>query len=225
MPAFRAVLFDIGNTLVYRRGDASLLVECAAGFGVELSPAAAEELWARVQIDARTPEAMSRGRDLSPEAHRREWQRLWGPAEEIAPGLSAAMAACEGDPACWLLYPDVRDVLDGLAARGVPLGLVSDTGWDFTEVLARYGLTNRFGVAVMSFQHGVVKPAPELFHRACDALGVSPAQTLMVGDNHIPDGGAVDAGLSVLLLPAVPAGARRGLSSVLALVDGSTLSC
>jgi hypothetical protein len=42
----------------------------------------------------------------------------------------------------------------------------------------------------------------------------------MVGDNHVPDGGAVAAGLTVLLLPPVPAGADRGLHHVLGLVDG-----
>jgi HAD superfamily hydrolase (TIGR01509 family) len=220
MAAFDAVLFDIGNTLVYRRGEATALIECAATLGVQLSTPDAEMLWAAVQAEARTPAAMSSGRDLSPEAHRREWQRLWEPAEAIAPGLSGAMAACEADPEYWLLYPDVADVLDALDARQVPLGLVSDTGWDFTTVLARYGLASRFDVAVMSFQHGVVKPAATLFTAACDALGVAPSATLMVGDNALPDGGAVDAGLSVLLLPAVAAGTPRGLSSVLALVDG-----
>jgi FMN phosphatase YigB (HAD superfamily) len=51
-------------------------------------------------------------------------------------------------------------------------------------------------------------------------MGVSPAETLMVGDNHLPDGGAVVAGLTVLLLPPVPGGAERGLRHVLSLVDG-----
>ena len=180
----------------------------------------AEALWNRVQHEARTQESMAKGRDLSEEAHRREWLALYAPADELAVGLATRLYERERDPASWMLYPDVVPVLDALAGRGVPLGIVSDTGWDYSEVLTRAGLRDRFGSVVMSFEHGLVKPDGRLFASACAELGVSPAETLMVGDNYLPDGGAVVAGLTVLLLPPVPAGAERGLRHVLALVDG-----
>jgi HAD superfamily hydrolase (TIGR01509 family) len=212
-----AVLFDIGHTLAYRRGEHDLLVEAARDLGVDLDPHVAEALWDRVQEEARTPEAMSRGRDLSPDAHRREWLRLWSPADSVVSGLAERIYRAERDPATWELYPDVMPVLDDLRRRGLPLGIVSDTGWDYSEVLARHGIKDRFDAIVMSFEHGAMKPAPALFHSACDQLGVSPARTLMVGDNAWPDGGAVTAGLPVLLLPAVAPGTERGLRAVLAL--------
>jgi HAD superfamily hydrolase (TIGR01509 family) len=212
-----AVLFDIGHTLAYRRGEHDLLVEAARDLGVDLDPQVAEALWDRVQGEARTPEAMSRGRDLSPDAHRREWLRLWSPADSVVPGLAERIYRAERDPATWELYPDVVPVLDELRRRGLPLGIVSDTGWDYSEVLARHGIKDRFDAIVMSFEHGAMKPAPALFHSACDQLGVVPARTLMVGDNAWPDGGAVTAGLPVLLLPAVAPGTERGLRAVLAL--------
>jgi HAD superfamily hydrolase (TIGR01509 family) len=215
-----AVLFDIGYTLAYRRGEHELLVEGARDLGVDLDGEVAQELWDRVQNEARTPEAMSRGRDLSPDAHRREWVRLWAPADDMVSGLAERIYATERDPATWELYPDVVPVLDELGRRGVPLGVVSDTGWDYSEVLARHGIKDRFASIVMSFEHGASKPAPALFRSACAELGVEPADTLMVGDNAWPDGGAVGAGLPVLLLPAVAPGADRGLRAVLALVKG-----
>jgi putative hydrolase of the HAD superfamily len=220
MPSIGAVLFDIGHTLAYRRGEADLLIESASELGVEMDPDAARDMWERVQRQARSPEAMSRGRDLSPEAHRREWLRLWAGAEDVAVGLAERIYERERDPATWCLYPDVVPVLDELAEQAVRLGVVSDTGWDYSEVLARHGIRSRFDAVVMSFEHGMIKPAEALFHSACDQLGVVPARTLMVGDNAWPDGGAVTAGLPVLLLPAVPPGAERGLRAAVALVAG-----
>jgi putative hydrolase of the HAD superfamily len=216
----RAVLFDLGHTLLYRRGEFEAVVEEAAALGTVVDATTAECLWDSIQREARTPAAMAKGRDLSEAAHRREWLALYEVAEEVAVGLAARLYERERDPVTWLLYPDVVPVLDALAARGVPLGIVSDTGWDYSEVLRRAGLRERFGSVVMSFEHGLVKPDPRLFTTACAELGVSPAETLMVGDNHVPDGGAVAAGLTVLLLPPVPAGADRGLHHVLGLVDG-----
>jgi HAD superfamily hydrolase (TIGR01509 family) len=215
-----AVVFDIGHTLAYRRGEHQLLVEGARELGVELDPVLAHEMWDQVQAEARTPEAMSRGRDLSPDAHRREWLRLWSPADMLVQGLAERVYRAERSPATWDLYPDVVPVLDALGRRGVPIGAVSDTGWDYSEVLTRHGIKDRFGSVVMSFEHGVTKPAPSLFWSACAELGVEPANTLMVGDNAWPDGGAVAAGLPVLLLPAVAPGTERGLRAVLALVEG-----
>jgi FMN phosphatase YigB (HAD superfamily) len=214
-----AVLFDIGHTLAYRRGEHELLVEAARDLGADVDAVVAKQLWDRVQNEARTPEAMSRGRDLSPDAHRREWLRLWAPADELVPGLAERMYQAERDPSTWELYPDVGPVLDELRRRAVPLGIVSDTGWDYSEVLARHGIKDRFGAIVMSFEHGAMKPAPALFYAACAQLGAAPAHTLMVGDNPWPDGGAVTAGLPVLLLPAVEPGTERGLRAVLALVE------
>jgi HAD superfamily hydrolase (TIGR01549 family) len=216
----RAVLFDLGHTLVYRKGESEAVVEEAAALGVTVDRATAEKLWSSVQLEARTQEAMAKGRDLSEMAHRREWLALYAPADELVEGLATRLYERERDPDSWMLYPDVVPVLDALADRRVPLGIVSDTGWDYSEVLARAGLRERFGSVVMSFEHGLVKPDGRLFAAACAELGISPAETLMVGDNHVPDGGAIVAGLTVLLLPPVPAGAERGLRHVVALVDG-----
>jgi HAD superfamily hydrolase (TIGR01549 family) len=185
---------------------------------VTVDQATAEKLWNGVQLEARTQEAMAKGRDLSETAHRREWLALYAPADALVEGLATRLYERERNPDSWMLYPDVVPVLDSLADRGVPLGIVSDTGWDYSEVLARAGLRDRFGSVVMSFEHGLVKPDGRLFAAACAELGVTPAETLMVGDNHLPDGGAILAGLTVLLLPPAPAGAERGLRLVLGLV-------
>ena len=104
------------------------------------------------------------------------------------------------------------------AALSVPVGVVSDTGWDIRPVFVHHGLDRFVDAFVLSCEHGDVKPAPGLFLAACAALGVAPEHTLMVGDNPLSDGGAVDAGMSTLLLPVAEPGRRRGLDAVLRLV-------
>ena len=72
---------------------------------------------------------------------------------------------------------------------------------------------------VLSGEHGTIKPELRLFELALDAVGVTPDRALMVGDNYLNDGAAIDAGIRTLLLPPVPSGASRGLSMIVELVD------
>jgi putative hydrolase of the HAD superfamily len=75
---------------------------------------------------------------------------------------------------------------------------------------------------VLSFEHGVQKPDPEIFRIAAHSLALDPPELLMVGDRASHDGGAVALGITTLLLPWLPTAARpRGLAIVLGLLDGS----
>lgn len=221
MSRFRAALFDFGDTLFARAAGARALIETAAALGAEVDEERALALWQRILARAISPEEMALARDLSAEAHRREWTRLYSMADEIAPGMGPALYAREIEPSRWAPHPDARAVLERLRRAGVAIGVVSDTGWDIRPVFARAGLEALVDVFVLSFEHGAVKPTPALFTAACDALGVAPGETLMIGDNPITDGGAVRAGLTVLLLPPDAATRPRALDQVLPLVLGA----
>ena len=71
---------------------------------------------------------------------------------------------------------------------------------------------------VLSFEHGVAKPAPQLFAAASEILGVPPEDALMVGDNALTDGGAIESGVRAYLLPTQHEPGPRGLAAVLRLV-------
>ena len=74
------------------------------------------------------------------------------------------------------LYPEVHAVLDRLADLGVKRALVSNTIWqarDHREDLARLGLTDRFEHAVFSSEFGRMKPHPSIFQLSLDAFGVA----------------------------------------------------
>ncbi len=225
MSAFRAVLFDLGDTLIRLAGSGDqLLLRAATALGVaELDPADAAAVWQRVLDRASTAEELAKGRDLSTDRHREVWTLLYADAgcERLASGLSEELYTLTVSAESWEAFPDTLPTLRALRDRNIPVGVVSDTGFDFRPAMDRLGLSPLVDVVVMSFQHGVCKPAPRLFLTACEQLGVEPRDTLMVGDNPLTDGGGVATGLHVLLLPPPAPTTPRGLAPILSLVASS----
>ncbi|MER3425664.1 MAG: 2-haloalkanoic acid dehalogenase [Thermus sp.] len=86
-------------------------------------------------------------------------------------------------------------------ARKYPLGIVSDTGVTpgrlLREHLRRAGLLEAFKAFSFSDETGFVKPKPEAFQQALEALGVEAKEALHVGDLPQTDiKGAFGAGYS-----------------------------
>jgi putative hydrolase of the HAD superfamily len=223
MAMIRAVLFDFSDTLFRQRGGHVRLQEAAAALGTEVSETTADDLWDRIQGRSRTPEEMAKGRDLSPQRHRECWTDLYRAADVVTEGMAELLYEQQLDPADWEPYFDAPAVLGELARRNVPVGVVSDVGWDIRSVFAAHGLGSLVATYVLSYEHGMVKPAPGLFAVALGQLGVRPSETLMVGDNPTADGGAASAGITALVLPAVQAGHPRGLGTVLALAGNENI--
>ena len=89
----------------------------------------------------------------------------------------------------------VKDMLKKLRRKGYKLALLSDYGFA-NEKLAAIGLfASDFDAVWESPALGGLKPRREVFLKACSALGVQPAEALMVGDKASTDGGALAAGL------------------------------
>ncbi|MEP7106168.1 MAG: HAD family hydrolase [Chloroflexota bacterium] len=210
--ALRAVLFDFGKTLFNSPDGAAVMVE--EGIESEL----AERIWTEIWERALSPEELARGRDRSEEAHERLWKELFSAADPYAPGISARLYDRVMKAVSWVPYTDAAAVLAELDRRGVAVGVLSNTGMSLRPAFARHGLDGYVRVFVESFRLGIEKPDPAIFEVACRELGTPPEMTLMVGDSHLADGAAVRSGLTVLLLPQVPAGAPRGLEAVLGLV-------
>jgi HAD superfamily hydrolase (TIGR01509 family) len=220
---FEAVLFDAGDTLIRLAGQGEALLHKAAGtLGTPaLDPDEVTQVWQQVLARASTAEELAKGRDLSTSRHREVWTALYRGAgcEDLAPGLADELYALTVAAESWEAYEDTLPVLRAVRERGPRIGVVSDTGFDLRPALDRLGLSPYLDTVVMSYEYGICKPAPKPFLTACDHLGVSPEQAIMVGDNPLTDSGAVTAGCAVLLLPPSPMSGPRGLDLVLSLLD------
>jgi HAD superfamily hydrolase (TIGR01509 family) len=220
-----AVLFDFSGTLFDDTGvlDPPALMAAAARRGVELDEAAAGAAIRRALAHVDSPEgfAAREGCDLSQEAHRRIWTELIAGAG-LGRELTEALHECLTDPGAWQPYPDTVPVLEELHSRKVPVGVLSNIGWDIRPAFERLGALDALRTVVLSCEHGLAKPDPALFAVACARLGADPGRVLYVGDDPVKDGAAVRAGLPVYLLPAErDARTPRGLAAVLRLVDNA----
>ena len=110
---------------------------------------------------------------------------------------------------------DVPETLTALKTAGVRVGIVSDIHFDLRPAFADAGLADLVDSFVLSFEHGVQKPNPQIFRVALERLAVEPADTLMVGDRASHDGAAVELGIPTVLVPPLTATSHRRLSVAL----------
>ncbi|MEV5508475.1 HAD family hydrolase [Streptomyces orinoci] len=222
------VLFDFSGTLFRIESTASWLRTVLDRAGVQVD----ETEFARLEGELREAGALPGGpvprvvpdrlaaawaqRDRSREEHRAAYLGLAREVRLPKPELYEALYARHMEPDAWLPYPDATEVLAELRRRGVPVGVVSNTGWDLRPVFRQHGLDRWVDAFVLSYEHRVQKPDPRLFAIGCRALGLAPGQVLMVGDDARADGGAAALGCEVLLVEHRPVTERKdGLRPVL----------
>lgn len=111
---------------------------------------------------------------------------------------SQARMEREGVP----MKPGVRDILDFLKARNVPIALATSTGRERTlRRMEMTGLAPYFSAMITGDQVLHSKPDPEIYQIACRALGTDPAQTAAVEDSRNGILSASRAGMKVIMVP------------------------
>jgi 2-haloalkanoic acid dehalogenase type II len=104
-------------------------------------------------------------------------------------------------------FDDVHPVLASLKPH-VLLGSVSNGPADLEAI----GMAHYFSFSIAAHSFGRGKPDPEIFHAACEQLGVAPAEAAYVGDDPALDvEGAQKAGLHGIWLDRSGTGTRRTL--------------
>jgi phosphoglycolate phosphatase len=99
------------------------------------------------------------------------------------------------------LYRGIREGLDWLAAEGYLLGCVTNKAAQFTiPLLKDLGVHDRFGVVVSGDTLPVKKPDPAPLLHAAQHFGVTPAQSLMVGDSVSDVKAARAAGFQIVCM-------------------------
>ena len=101
----------------------------------------------------------------------------------------------------WNLQPGARELLAGLANRGIKLAIVSNVGRkSLVRAVDRLGLTGIVSTVVTRNDVSRAKPSGEGIWKALDELGVPAEDSLMVGDSLSDLMAARDAGVRVALL-------------------------
>jgi putative hydrolase of the HAD superfamily len=200
IPPPQVLLLDAGNTLVYL--DHAALAATASTAGVIVS---AETLRAAEAVAKRRYEASMR----AGVSHAAGWdlhmQALFEAAGVGSADAGRAVAAAAREHArfnLWRRVPDgLSDKLAQARARGLRLGVVSNSEGKLQELFARVALDQHFELVVDSALEGVRKPDPEIFRRALARMDVGAEAALYAGD--IPEVdvvGARAAGIDAVLI-------------------------
>lgn len=117
-------------------------------------------------------------------------------------------------------YADTTSALTRMAAR-FPLVSISNG----TAELDRIGLNRHFRFSVSAGEVGVAKPAADIFHHACERLGIAPEHVLHVGDDPLADvAGARAAGMRTVWLNRQAATWKHELRPDLEMADLDALA-
>jgi putative hydrolase of the HAD superfamily len=81
----------------------------------------------------------------------------------------------------------VAPVLQQLAARGLKIGLISNSHRCLASFQEHFQLRGLITAAVSSSEHGYMKPHPSIFEAALTLAGVEARDSLMVGDSVAHD--------------------------------------
>ena len=195
----RAVLFDVGDTLLEERrfdveaGIAAVVADraLAATLAHEFREALAErhrehrELplapWLRSRVAMLTSTPVSAIEDA-----------LWAPIVTLRPA------------------PGVKSMLRRLTGDGVATAAISNAAFSSRILaleLARHGLGPHLRFVLSSGDFAIRKPRPEIFHAALERLGVAAEHAWFVGNSLAEDvAGARAAGLEAVLFGATDAG-------------------
>lgn len=189
---YKAVLFDLGHTLIYF--DANWEEIDSQAFQVLTaslrdSGCMVDEVDFPRQFAAALSEYY-RQRDTEFIEHTRYYvlktllqSQGFGPVEEdkLRSVLRNMYSVSQNH---WQLEEDARPTLDFLQKSGYRLGLVSNAGddEDVQKLVDQFNLRPYFQVILTSAALGWRKPHPGIFHQALRTLQVQPYEAVMVGD-------------------------------------------
>ena len=167
--ATHGVLFDLDGTLADSAPD---LVAALATLCVEIGAPAPDAARVSTVVSAGGRAILRSGLPACEEAR----------IEELLPRYLDLYAA-RGN-ASTALYDGIAGILDGLDARGIPWGVVTNkVGWLAQPVLAHLGLDTRCKALVAGDTLARRKPDPAPVLHACVELGIAPSDTTFVGDD------------------------------------------
>jgi len=91
-----------------------------------------------------------------------------------------------------------------LKARGLLTGILSNMGDNVLENIEReFDWIHRFDALIWSYQLGIAKPDPAIYHAVLAKLGTSPAETLFIDDKQVNIEAAQTLGMKAIVFSDV----------------------
>jgi putative hydrolase of the HAD superfamily len=219
----KAVLFDLGNTLVYSHPEVTfqrILVE--HGIAKPLDEVADAMIRGNAEFDIERHEGLS--------AH--EFYTRWNIVHLKHLGVKGPKArklAGTIDSQWWKyadfhVYSDVRETLLKLKKMGLKLGIVTG-GFeeDIEMIMPKIGLGKLFDVKVGVNTTGERKPSPKAFRYALKKLKLKPNEAVFVGDNFKADyEGAEKVGMIPVLIKRKSSPTQRLFTEVCSEISSET---
>ena len=219
----RAILFDKDGTLIdyratWQAANAAAAADLAAAAG--LGAGFADELLRRLGYEPSTGEFAAGSPLLW--ATTAEIAARWSRAPELE-GVADVRARVERQFADQAAFPpvpvtDLGALFDRLAARGLRLGVATmDSTASAEATLARLAVRDRIAFLAAADSGFGLKPEPGMVLGFCTALGLAPAEVLVVGDHpaDLAMARAAGAGFAVAVLTGgCPTAALQGLADL-----------
>jgi putative hydrolase of the HAD superfamily len=197
---FKAVLFDLGDTLIKNLNPPEIYKRILKAHGVEISldkvaeahdenqkkhdseqmARLGQEYWIKWNLRILNVLGIRENREF----YARKIHEHWSDYSELE------------------VYPDVIETLSQLRVRNIKTGIVTNgLEEDCRQILGRLDLKSYFDVVVGVDSCGKAKPRKDIFLYATDSLNVRPHETIFIGDSLKLDyEGAKNAGLKPLLM-------------------------
>jgi HAD superfamily hydrolase (TIGR01549 family) len=197
--AVRAVVFDVDFTIAKPGPDLGPEGYRRLGerFGLALDPARYAAARVAALVDLKRHPELDHDEEI--------WIRFTQRIIEGMGGVGDTYSAATEMEGAWAhahhfeLYEDALPALDALRAKGLRIGLLSNSARDLDEFVVHHRLT--VDGVLSSRAHGKTKPHETIFRRMLELLDVAPAEALMVGDTVEDDvEGALAVGMQAVLV-------------------------
>ncbi len=197
--SLRAILFDVGNTLVFPDRQITLRPMHDRGFFPAESQIKLAESVARRTLD---DQLLNNG---AVSVDRGYWdiyyETLLREAGIDDEELKSQLATLSGQSRNWSILAEGAQEVLGSLRQNYALGIVSNSDERLSVLLARLGIEPFFECVIASSVVGCEKPHQRIFEAALQRMGVKAEQAVYAGDIYSVDYlGATGAGIPAVLM-------------------------
>lgn len=222
----KAIFFDAGGTLIHL--DSSYICDAVSS---ELSVELFADNFRKAQFLGmrRVAELVAAGAGSTETLKREFYSTLLPeagvPKEQLAAAVECVLRLAQSEMLWRQSDETTAAALTALKARGLILGVVSNSDGRIESAFEQAGLANYFDFFIDSFHVGIEKPAPGIFRLATDRAGVAPSEAAYVGDLYWVDVvGARNAGLLPILYDPFDLNSKADCMSIRSIEELLTLT-